>query len=511
MSEACRCGAALVELLDEQGSYEACPNCKTEPDVCDCPVEKPAPAEPFTRKLKLTRASDIEPEPVVWMWEEDGNGRIPAGSLSVAAGREGTGKSSFGIWCAAGVTRGVLPGPMYGRPFDVIYVAVEDSWAHTLVPRLMAAGADLDRVWRAEVALSETEVGVLSLPHDLTLLEETITAYGVKLVVLDPLLSMISAVIDSHKARSVRTALDPLAALADRTDAVVLGIAHFNKGASTDPSALISGSGAFKDVPRSIFGFAVDPEDGSRVMTQTKNSLGKLDIPSLAYRIDSAKIETRKGVADVGLFVFDGEAPRSVQDILSASGGEGEQRQEKVEAAAFLRSALDGAWCKTTDIQEEAKQAHGISERTLNRARKGLAVVAKKFPTGKDGKGEWWLSLPEQAASNPEPKAESKGANESGGVSKGAKPDALTSEDCQGANTASDTEPWHPGTLALDSEPVDDSPEPVADVVPIKRPRKTRPKCGWCKKAFTPARGARFCSKNCRQNANRAAKKKTTE
>lgn len=30
--------------------------------------------------------------------------------------------------------------------------------------------------------------------------------------------------------------------------------------------------GAFKDVPRSVFGFVRDAEDGSRVMTQTKTT-----------------------------------------------------------------------------------------------------------------------------------------------------------------------------------------------------------------------------------------------
>ncbi len=79
----------------------------------------PGPAasrEDHGRKLVLTRASDIEPEPVVWAWEDDGAGRIPAGSLGLAAGREGTGKSSFLIWMAARITMGTLPGSFTGHP-----------------------------------------------------------------------------------------------------------------------------------------------------------------------------------------------------------------------------------------------------------------------------------------------------------------------------------------------------------------------------------------------------------
>src|SRR5262249_1104804 len=156
-------------------------------------------------------------------------------SLSIAAGREGTGKSSFGIWLAARVTRGDLPGSLFGCVHTVIYAAVEDSWKYTLVPRLTAAGADLTKVFRVEVIEDEGDGTSLSRPADISLLELEIKRRDAALVVLDPLMSTISERIDTHKERDVRIALDPLARLADRTRVVVLGIAHFNKGASTDP------------------------------------------------------------------------------------------------------------------------------------------------------------------------------------------------------------------------------------------------------------------------------------
>jgi hypothetical protein len=146
------------------------------------------------RQLVLTRASQIAPAPVLWAWTDGDAGRIPAGALVVAAGREGTGKSSFGIWLAAQVTRGQLPGAWWGQPAGVIYVAVEDSWRHTLVPRLIAAGADLDLVYRAEVAVvDQLRTATLCLPADNQLLEAAVSEHQVALVVLDPLLSVIGA------------------------------------------------------------------------------------------------------------------------------------------------------------------------------------------------------------------------------------------------------------------------------------------------------------------------------
>lgn len=368
-----------------------------------------------TRKLVLTAASAIEPEPVVWAWEDNGYGRIPAGALTVAAGREGTGKSSFGIWMAAQITNGTLPGSFYGRPQAVIYGAIEDSWKYTLVPRLIAAGADLSKVFRVEVLVDEHEHGTLCLPSDISLLEAAIREHSVALVVLDPLMSTIGAGIDTHRERDTRTALDPLARLADKTRCMVLGIAHFSKGSSTDASSLITGSGAFKNVPRAVFGFARDPEDGSSVLTQTKNSLGHSDLPSLSYEIEEAKVPTRKGVASVGKFVFTGESERSVSDILSANGVDSED--ERTDAAAWLKSFLEdnGGEAETVDVLKAGDKV-GFSKDSLKRAKKRAGVVSRK--EGMDSAWMWVIDLAKGAKS-------AKGAKGAG--SREAHPSALPS------------------------------------------------------------------------------------
>ena len=205
---------------------------------------------------------------------------MPA-SLTLAAGREGTGKSSFAILVAAQITRGILPGAYFGTPRKVFYLAVEDSWTHTIAPRLAAAGADLELVYRFEVVNDDRRRSdACRSPPTTSLLEAEMIAHNVALVIIDPLMSVLSERIDTHRTREVRFALDPLAKLADRTRSVVLGVCHFNKSSGTDAASLLSGSHAFRDVPRSIFGFARDDDDNTRVMTQVKNSLGRDDLPS---------------------------------------------------------------------------------------------------------------------------------------------------------------------------------------------------------------------------------------
>ncbi|MDL9947770.1 AAA family ATPase [Gordonia sp. ABSL11-1] len=307
------------------------------------------------RRLEITWANTIEPEPVVWLWvditgrnlapksaetdavdpfvvgdiacvapghswsrpEVETDGRLACGMVSIAAGREGSGKSSFGIWLAAKITRGLLPGEHYGTPKRVFYLATEDSWRHTLVPRLMAAHADLSMIARVEVVEHETSSATLCLPDDVGLLTEQITAHEVALVVVDPLMSTIGGGLDANASKDVRRALEPLAAMADETGAAVVAIAHFNKATGLDALSRITGSGAFKDVARAVMVFADDGDE--RVFTQPKHSVGRSDLPSLTYRIDQAVVDTPKGKTSTGVFSFTGWADRSVDDVLADS------------------------------------------------------------------------------------------------------------------------------------------------------------------------------------------------
>src|SRR5690349_3618283 len=81
--------------------------------------------------------------PVHWLWDQ----RLPLGALTLLAGREGIGKSTVAYALAAQITRGTLPGRYADQPRAVAVCATEDSWEHTISPRLVAAGADLDRVF----------------------------------------------------------------------------------------------------------------------------------------------------------------------------------------------------------------------------------------------------------------------------------------------------------------------------------------------------------------------------
>ncbi|WP_368681897.1 AAA family ATPase [Mycobacterium intracellulare] len=379
----------------------------------------------MAKTATVTWADAIEPEPVVWAWtgsfesdhedsegshDENGGssescGRIAAGTIAIAAGPEGVGKSSFGIALASRVSTGTLQGAWRGRPRNVLYVAVEDSWTHTLVPRLMAAGADRSRIGRLDVMVEPNESSVISLPVDNGLLEEAIVEHDVALVVLDPLLSLIADSIDTNNERKVRKALDPLAAIADRTQAVLLGIAHFNKSQGSDISARITGSGAFKNVPRAIFGFGRDPESVDRecVLTQSKNSLGRSNLPSIRYRVESASVQTPKGQTITGRFAPIGLSEKSLDEILAgASTGPIDDPADRLSVAQEFIVTYIGAYANergqvpSRDVLAQGEQ-EGYSRSELIKARSNMGDRVGTRKVGKDGGWNWFLVQGEPA------------------------------------------------------------------------------------------------------------------
>ena len=315
-------------------------------------------------------------------WLEDG--RIPLGCLTLLGGREGTGKTTLAYWYAARVTRGQLDGLYRGEPRGVIVAATEDSWAMTIVPRLMAAGADLDLVYRVDVTRDGVD-SFLSLPDDLANLEEIVTDRQIALVILDPLLSRLDARLDTHKDAHVRQALEPLLALADRTAAAVLGLIHVSKAVTQDPLTSLMASRAFSAIARAVIYMVVDPDDPSiRLVGTPKENLGRADLPTRACRIEGAKVaDTDEGEVWTARLVWVGERSESIGDILEAIGDGADVRTATTEAADWLADflSLAGGSADSATVKTQG-QRQGHNGRTLQRAaaRLQLRISSDGFP-----------------------------------------------------------------------------------------------------------------------------------
>ena len=177
------------------------------------------PSKPET--VKIIRMSDVELTPVDWLWKP----YLPFGKLSVLQGNPGEGKTYFAMHLAAACTNGkLLPNMERMEPFNVIYQTAEDGLGDTVKPRLIEAGADLDRV----LVIDDSEVQ-LTLSDER--IEKAIVENNARLVIIDPIQAYLGADVDMNRANEVRPIFMRLGQVAQRTGCAILLIGHLNKAA----------------------------------------------------------------------------------------------------------------------------------------------------------------------------------------------------------------------------------------------------------------------------------------
>jgi RecA-family ATPase len=342
------------------------------------------------RKLAVAgpvRASQLEVRSVEWLWP----GRIPQGGLTVLADEPGLGKSLLSLWLASRLSRGELG----GTPAASLFLTAEDSRVHTVLPRLVAAGAELERVVFPPPAADGLERAI-RLPNDVGYLRELIRRAEAKLVVFDPLVAYLPAKVNTWQDQSLRGALAPLAALAQEQKTAVLLIAHLNKGRDADPLRRLGGSIALGAAARSLLLLARDPDDPEgaagtrRVLAQAKSNLGQLET-SCAYRIETKPVDKKVKAA---YLKPTGASRFSAVELLALN--EPEARSKLSEAEALLRAELEGGPRPVSELRTAAAEL-GISITTLDRAKKQLGAQSVKL-----GLGNWAWELSETEASEAE-------------------------------------------------------------------------------------------------------------
>lgn len=364
----------------------------------------PGEGHPDGRRIDLTPASSITMRPVHWLWQD----RLPAGELSLFAGREDIGKSTVSYTLAAWITTGTMKGQQLGEPRAVLVAASEDSWEHTIVPRLTAAGADLDLVFRVDVITSDGFDGTLDLPSDLLEVEGAAQRVGAVLLLLDPLMSRLSNTLDSHKDSDVRRALEPLVALSHRTGMAVLGLIHVSKSSGKDTLTSIMASRAFTAVARSVLFAIRDPEDDPRrILGNEKNNLGRADLPTLHYRIVShLAAETDDGPVWTGQVEWLGESDRSVSEVLAEAQEAGRESMHAGDDPIGWLSdyLLSVGGSKSSSVVKRAGKEAGYSDDVIKRAARKLGVVYRpegfprvtiwSHPQSENSPGESSLTTP---------------------------------------------------------------------------------------------------------------------
>ena len=392
------------------------------------------------------RMSQIRPKPLEWAWD----GLVPMGKLTLLTGDPGVGKSLVSLQVASMVSRGVsttVPKTVAAPGSAAELVAADskrvlrrgvlvfsglDQPEETVLPRLMAAGADPSQVFffkgflnhRARICLdqkkspqpnpSPRKAGARDCPSTIAhghFVNDTVAATGDKtsagvrpfrlsrdlgelqssleelaeegitvgLIVIDS----IDQYLGANEKKSERIeAVSRLADLAAQSGAAVLVTANSSLKAGSRGGTVVYQE--LFNVARSVLTVVPDQEDsGRRRVLSLKHNLTARPA-GVSFSLDQA------GVRWAGEPI----APRSSEDLTAATGLN--EKRPLIEEGTchlggvtqWLKDLLSAGEASSDSIEHRATQA-GISHRMLKRALKTLDCKVRKH------NGEWFRCLPD--------------------------------------------------------------------------------------------------------------------
>ena len=324
----------------------------------------------------IVELDTVTPEQIKWLWP----GHIPLGKLALLGGMPSTGKTTITHSIIATLSVGgcfpLSHEPV--NPADTLILTCEDDAADTVVPRLIATGADLSRiaiiqsVMHFDANTEEARNKPLTLAEDMHQLDVVLESRpNTKLIVFDPISAYLGAK-DSHRDADVREVLGPLCDLAAKHRVTVLGITHLNKTAGADAMSRFMGSTGIVAAARSAY--MTIKVDDQFMMLKAKNNLAPdEESEGLTYEIESVTID---GGIKTSRIKWTGNTDMDATDALAAQKRD-VNSPKLIAAKQFLESYLAMGPRKQTEIEEDAI-SQGHSSATIRRAKNELGIQSHK-------------------------------------------------------------------------------------------------------------------------------------
>jgi putative DNA primase/helicase len=379
--------AAELARREQRLAGSAQPAATASPAVALKTVPQPQSTAPTATApaALMIRASELKSWPINWLWP----GRVARAKLTLLAGAPGSGKSAFAMSIIAAVTTGgSYPCDEGSAPQGSVILVAPGGDPDVLVPRLKAAGADLERVH----IITEVPGPEISRPFDLAtdlpLLSTAIRSLKKRRIVVVDAVNLSGG---RAAEQASRTALDRLAILAKGHDVPILALVQTAAAdrAARKPVAL---DALTLGTARAAFVIEADPADEHRkLLLQAKNEFAR-DPGTLAFRITEQEIDQEQNAARIEF----------EPQYHSLSAGEFAARQARgfnsarAEGFEFLRSLFGSASQLTIGHVEQEARAAGLikDKQTLNQCRvlrdarmiMGLAMMR----TGSDSKAWVW-------------------------------------------------------------------------------------------------------------------------
>lgn len=331
-------------------------------------------------RAKLIRVADVKEQEASWLIP----GYIPRYQITVLAADGGVGKTTMECELAAAITTGkrsfitagTIPDDFQNEPENVLFFAAEDSFTHVLKRKLRKSGADMERIFTANVA----DPGFINIKFNSPDLVELIKESRPGLVIFDPIQNFVPPDIQMGWRNAMRQCLNPLIGIGEEYGATFLIACHTNKQSGVYGRKRIAESADIWDIARSVLMAGETYNGGIKYLSHEKSNYGELQ-QTILFTINDEHI-TVKGHSDLhdADYCLTQKRPKAaperddakelIQQCLQDNGG-------KMEARAL----------------DEQIIAKGVSTGTLKRAKTELKTEQKIrfFKTGfEDG---WHIEL----------------------------------------------------------------------------------------------------------------------
>lgn len=337
--------------------------------------------------LVMRRLSTVVPKPIEWLWQK----RLARGKLTMFFGSPGAGKSQVTCYVASVVSNGgaFFTGEKTSKG-SVLFVTAEDDASDTLVPRLLALGANMEKIIELQwIQKRDGKISMFNFELHMDNLRNMIEEIDdLTLLIVDPI-SAFMGKLDSNSNSEVRGMIKEITNLAEVKKFAVIFVHHFNKNQGQNALARVSGSTAFGAAARMNYVFGSvppndyeEPVEGLFAMAAEKNNLAMR--PSTeTYRIVSATIGSESGPISTSRVDWEGEVEWGSQDIADYEPGKkkrGRPPETKNKVVEMLREALDGTDIVSPDRLKTLRRdlaLEGVSENTFRAARRALDITVK--------------------------------------------------------------------------------------------------------------------------------------
>jgi hypothetical protein len=302
--------------------------------------------------------------------------------ITLLFGNSEVGKSILTSDMAARTTRvkSKWPDGTPCRRGSVLIFSSEEDKERTLVPRLKAMGAVMNRITFAKGVIEKKGKRTwFDIKENLPSLEQYLKRNKqIRLVIIDPVTAYLSR-RGRDENLEIRNALGPLEELAEKYKATIMLVTHMNKRIDTSAPALhrAIGSIAYGAIVRSAWIVLKDSKDEDRrLLLKAKLSVGVAQL-GLAFKIK----QTGDWASQVIVDWENGFVAETADEILNSKLGRPPSKAER--AKELIEEALEKGPVKQLEMQSIAKD-NEINWRTMMRAKSDIAVESYKV------KNRWW-------------------------------------------------------------------------------------------------------------------------